>query len=96
MSNKLTRTIGKVKLATIKHSPEILLVAGIASGVATIVFACKGTLKAGDVIVSLDGKAITGISSLVEAVNKYSPGDIVSVTVLRSEQLLTFGIILTR
>lgn len=50
MSNKLTRTFGKVKLATIKHSPEILLVAGIASGVATVVFACKGTLKAEDVI----------------------------------------------
>lgn len=50
LSNKVTRTIGKVKLGAIKHSPEIFLAAGIAAGVATVVFACKGTLKAGDVI----------------------------------------------
>lgn len=48
--NKLTRTYGKVKLGAIKHSPEILLTAGIVTGVATVIFACKGTLKAGDVI----------------------------------------------
>lgn len=50
LSNKFTRGIGKVKLGAIKHSPEILLAAGIISGAATIFFAAKGTLKAGEVI----------------------------------------------
>ena len=50
LTNKVTRGIGKVKLSTIKHSPELLLAAGIISGAATIFFAAKGTLKAGEVI----------------------------------------------
>ena len=36
LTNKVTRGIGKVKLTTIKYSPEILLAAGIISGAATI------------------------------------------------------------
>lgn len=50
LTNKVTRGIGKVKLTTIKYSPEILLTAGIISGAATIFFAAKGTLKAEEVI----------------------------------------------
>ena len=31
--NKMTRSLGKVKLKTMKYSPEILLVSGIVLGV---------------------------------------------------------------
>ena len=51
-------------------------------------------LKRGDVIVSVDSKPIDGISSLSETINSYSPGDSISLTVRRSDQLLTFSIIL--
>lgn len=50
VKNTLTRTCGKVKLWGIKNSPEILLAAGIASGVATVIFAVKETLKAEEVL----------------------------------------------
>jgi len=53
-------------------------------------------LKIGDVIVSIGTDAVSGVSSLAEAVSNYSPGDEVSVSVMRSNQLLTFSIILTR
>lgn len=42
----ITRVFGKVALKASKHSPEILLGAGITAGVASTVFACKATLKA--------------------------------------------------
>lgn len=50
VKNKLTRTYGKVKLWGIKRSPEILLAAGIGTGVAALVFAVKETLKAEEII----------------------------------------------
>lgn len=50
VKNKVTRTIGKAKLGLIKHSPEILLVTGIISGTAALVFAVKETLKAEEVL----------------------------------------------
>lgn len=50
VKNTLTRTCGKVKLQAIKHSPEILLAAGIISGAAALVFAVKETLKAEEVL----------------------------------------------
>ena len=53
-----------------------------------------GALKIGDLIVDIDGLAVYGEGQIAEAVNKKSPGDTVSVTVLRSGQRLTFDIIL--
>ena len=53
-------------------------------------------IRIGDVIVSLDGTPIPSVSALSEAINNHIPGDSVSVTVYRSEQLLTFSIILGR
>lgn len=50
VKNQITRTVGKVKLGAIKHSPEILLAAGIISGGAALVFAIKSTLKAERII----------------------------------------------
>lgn len=45
MKNNITRTFHKVCLKFKKHSPEILMVAGIAGTVASAVMACKATTK---------------------------------------------------
>ena len=46
----LTRNLGKVKLWGIKKSPEILLVTGLVAGGLCVYEACKGTLKAGEIV----------------------------------------------
>ena len=48
--NKITRTFHKVGFKLKKHSPEILVVAGIIGTVTSAVMACKATLKVNDVI----------------------------------------------
>ena len=53
-------------------------------------------IRIGDIIVSVNGKPISNVYSLAEVINSHIPGDTVSVTVYRSEQLLTFSIILGR
>ena len=50
--NKMTRSLGKVKLKTMKYSPEILLVSGIVLGVAGAVMACKASTKLNDIMES--------------------------------------------
>ena len=47
---KVTRCAGRVKLSAKKNAPEILLVTGILAGIATVVVACKETVKAADVV----------------------------------------------
>lgn len=48
--NKITRGLGRIKLQTIKHSPEILMGVGIVTGIAGAVVACKATPKACKII----------------------------------------------
>ena len=48
--NKMTRTFHKVGFKLKKHSPEILVVAGVIGTVTSVVMACKATLKVNDVI----------------------------------------------
>lgn len=43
--NGVTRAMSKAGLQLKKHSPEILVAAGLISGVATVVLACKATTK---------------------------------------------------
>lgn len=45
MPNKITNVIGKAKFGVKKHSPEILIVAGVAGIVTSAVMACKATTK---------------------------------------------------
>ncbi len=47
---KASRIIMKSKMGLKKHSPEILTAAGIITGVAAAVIACKQTIKANDII----------------------------------------------
>ena len=48
--NKVTRTFHKVGFKLKKHSPEILVIAGVIGTVTSAVMACKATLKVNDVI----------------------------------------------
>ena len=45
-----TRAIGKAGLQIKKHSPEILVVAGVVGTVVSAVMACKATTKLHDVL----------------------------------------------
>lgn len=50
MPEKMTRFIGKTKFGVKKHSPEILIVAGVAGIVASTVMACRATTKLNTII----------------------------------------------
>lgn len=47
---KMSRLVGKAGLQIRKHSPEILMVAGVVGTVASTVLACKATLKVKEVL----------------------------------------------
>lgn len=51
-------------------------------------------LKPYDVITHIDDVAVTSAKKLSDAINKYAPGDTVSITVFREGQKLTFEVIL--
>nr|DAR78138.1 MAG TPA: hypothetical protein [Caudoviricetes sp.] len=48
--NSVAGIVNRVKFQTVKHSPEILVVAGVAGMVATTVIACKQTTKLNDIL----------------------------------------------
>lgn len=48
--NTLSRSLGKTKLMIKKHSPEILITAGVIGTVTSTVMACKATLKVATII----------------------------------------------
>lgn len=62
---KMSRNLGKVKLGFIKHSPEILISAGVVGVVASAVLACKATTKL-DSIVSQTKKDVEQIKYAAE------------------------------
>lgn len=75
--NKLTRTFNRTGLQLKKHSPEILLVAGVAGIVTSGVMACKATLKVEEIV---DGakEQIDTIHKIAESPDmkeKYSEDD---------------------
>ena len=52
IANKLSRAAGKVGFTLKKHSPEILVVAGVVGVVASAVMACKATTKVNGILES--------------------------------------------
>lgn len=48
--NSVSGLVNRVKFQTVKHSPEILVVAGVAGMVASTVIACKRTIKLNDIL----------------------------------------------
>lgn len=79
--NNLTRTVNKVGFQIKKHSPEILITAGIVGTVTSAVMACKATLKVNEVLEDAQ-KQISDIKDATAKVEagiipkeKYSPED---------------------
>lgn len=50
LMNKMTRSFGRACLKLKKHSPEILVTAGIIGGIASAVMACKASMRVNDVL----------------------------------------------
>lgn len=50
LATKASQILVKTKLGIKKHSPEILVVTGICTGVAAAIIACKQTIKANDIV----------------------------------------------
>ena len=50
ITNNLTRSFNKVGIQLKKHSPEILVVAGVVGTVTSTVMACKATVKVNDIL----------------------------------------------
>ena len=65
LSEKMTRSFGKLGLQLKKHSPEILIVTGVVGVVASAVLACKATIKANQIIEE-DKKNIDTVKGWVE------------------------------
>lgn len=64
--NNVTRAFHKVGFQLKKHSPEILVVAGVVGTVASAVMACKATLKVNDVL----DKSKADLNKIHEATEK--------------------------
>ncbi len=47
-------------------------------------------IKAGDVMVSVDGSAVNGVRDLLEKISLHRPGDIIEVSIFRGPQQLNF------
>lgn len=63
--NNVSRTFHKVGLQLKKHSPEILVVAGVAGTVVSAVMACKATTKV-DAILAETKEKVEGVHSVLE------------------------------
>ena len=62
--------VGKVKFQAVKYSPEICLVLGVGTGIATVVTACRATLKADEVLDQLEDEKGRIETATVEAEEK--------------------------
>jgi serine protease Do len=51
-------------------------------------------MKVGDVIVSIDGQAVTSVASLVTVLHRHQPGQVVTVGIYRGTQMLTLHVTL--
>lgn len=73
----MNRTFSKVKFGVKKHSPEILIVAGVAGTVTSAVLACKATMKVNDILEESKDtvEKIHAVSNDPEYADRYSQED---------------------
>lgn len=73
----VTNTVDKVGYQLKKHSPEILVVAGVVGGVVSAVMACKATTKASDILndAHKDIESIHEVAENPEYVETYTAED---------------------
>lgn len=75
MMSKTNRFISRAGLKLKKHSPDILMVAGIAGTIASTVMACKATTKA-TALLEESKKEIAAIHHVAENNDEYSERDL--------------------
>lgn len=75
LMNKVSRTIGKASFVIKKHSPAILVTAGVIGTVVSTVMACKATLKAGDILDETSSEMDKIKKTAEVAPDKYSEKD---------------------
>jgi serine protease Do len=73
-------------------STEGALLAGINPGSA----AEKAGLKAGDIVLQIDGEKVTGAGDLVAKLYTHQPGDTVNLTILRNDTQSTLPVVLQK
>lgn len=75
--NKLSRSLGRTGLKLKKNSPEILMVVGIAGGVASAIMACKATTKLDDILRESKEQieAVHRVTESEEYADKYTEED---------------------
>lgn len=84
LMNKVTRKLYKVKFGLKKHSPEILVGAGVIGAVGASVMACKATLKVNAVVdeakENLNKIEVAGQKGMTEAGEVYTEEDVKTET----------------
>lgn len=77
ITKNLSGTINKISFKLKKHSPEILIVAGVVGTVVSTVMACKATTKAGDILdeAKEDINKVHECSSNEDLIEEYTPED---------------------
>lgn len=86
---KLIAKTSRLALKASKHSPEICVGVGIAAGVGATIFACKATLRVGEVI-DEHNKTMSNINFLKERAETGEPIDNYSVEEAQKEKFILF------
>ena len=75
--SKMSRTVSKIGFQLKKHSPEILVVAGVAGTVVSAVMACKATTKISEILDESKDTidSIHAVSENEEMAERYSEED---------------------
>ena len=90
LMNKLSRTFYTSCFKLKKHSPEILIVAGAVGTVATIVLACKATLKVNDILDEAK-ETIDVIHDCVEKEKVTSDGEVYTQEIANKDLLTVYA-----
>ena len=73
--NGITRSLGTVSLELKKHSPAILVTAGIAGGVVSAIMACRATLKVDEVLENTKTKVEKVHTCMEQYPDEYTEAD---------------------
>lgn len=90
LMNTVSRTFHKACFKAKKHSPEILVVAGVIGTVATVVMACKATLKVNDILDEAKAN-VDKIHDCVEQEKKTSDGELYTQEVANQDLMIVYA-----
>ena len=90
LMNNVTRSLYKVGFKLKKHSPEILMAVGVVGTVASVVMACKATLKVTDVVDDAK-ELIDDIHEAVAEEKQTSEGEVYTQEDANKDLLIVYG-----